>query len=85
MTDLIRPALYQASHKIENLTSIFIENERYDVVGPICETSDCFGKDLVLPKTVRGDLITIKSCGAYGEVMASQYNLRVLPSSIYWG
>jgi len=83
MTELIRPALYQAFHKVENLTSISDINERYDVVGPICESSDCFGKALVLHTTTRGDIIAIHSCGAYGEVMASQYNLRKLPRSIY--
>ncbi len=82
MTDLIRPALYQAYHKIENLTSE-LEEEKYDVVGPICESSDCFGKALSLPKTVRGDLMAIRSAGAYGEVMASQYNLRTLPQAVY--
>lgn len=83
MTELIRPALYQAFHKIENLTSLDKEEERYDVVGPICESSDCFGKSLMLPKTSRGDFLAIHSCGAYGEVMASQYNLRKLPKAIY--
>jgi diaminopimelate decarboxylase len=83
MTELIRPALYQAFHKVENLTSKAAVKERYDVVGPICESSDCFGKALLLPTTQRGDLIAIHSCGAYGEVMASQYNLRDLPKAIY--
>ncbi len=75
MTELLRPALYQAYHKIENLTS---ENlpERYDVVGPICESSDTFGKAVMLPLTKRGDIIAIRSTGAYGEVMSSGYNLR---------
>ena len=82
MTDLIRPALYQAYHKIENLTSERRE-EKYDVVGPICESSDCFGKAVSLPKTVRGDLMAIRSAGAYGEIMASQYNLRTLPKAVY--
>ncbi len=80
MTDLIRPALYQAYHRIENITSN-AENELYDVVGPICESSDCFGKDVLLNETKRGDLIAIRSAGAYGEVMASQYNSRILPGS----
>ncbi len=84
MTDLIRPALYQASHKIENLTSVIDKIVRYDVVGPICESSDCFGKALLLPLTMRGDIIAINSCGAYGEVMASKYNLRKLPESVYY-
>lgn len=75
MTELIRPALYQAYHKIENLTSK--ENEkRYDVVGPICESSDAFAKFILLPETKRGDFFVIRSAGAYGEVMASNYNLR---------
>lgn len=76
MTELIRPALYQAYHKIENLTSEHSETVKYDVVGPICESSDCFGKAVELPLTQRGDLIAIRSAGAYGEVMASRYNLR---------
>lgn len=78
MTDLIRPALYQAYHKIENITS---EEpvETYDVVGPICESSDVFAKAIDLNKTHRGDLIALRSAGAYGEIMASQYNCRQLP------
>lgn len=78
MTDLIRPALYQAHHCIENITSD-MEKCRYDVVGPICESSDCFGRDVMLNETKRGDLIAIRSAGAYGEAMASQYNCRTLP------
>ena len=77
MTDLIRPALYQASHKIENLTSD-APNEKYDVVGPICESSDVFAKDIMLNGTKRGDLIAIRSAGAYGEIMSSRYNCRDL-------
>lgn len=78
MTDLIRPALYQAYHKIENISS----NEpvsTYDVVGPICESSDVFAKSIDINLTHRGDLIAIRSAGAYGEIMASQYNCRKLP------
>ncbi len=82
MSDLIRPALYQAYHKIQNLTSNGKE-EKYDVVGPICESSDCFGKAVALPTTQRGDLICIRSAGAYGEIMANQYNLRALPKGFY--
>ena len=76
--DLIRPALYQAYHKIENITS---EDslEAYDVVGPICESTDVFAKQIDLNKTRRGDLLAIRSAGAYGEIMASQYNCRQLP------
>ncbi len=78
MTDLIRPALYNAYHKIENITSNE-PVETYDVVGPICESSDVFAKAIDLNKTHRGDLIAIRSAGAYGEIMASGYNCRQLP------
>ena len=78
MTDLIRPALYQAYHKIENITSDEAM-ETYDVVGPICESSDVFAKQTELNSTKRGDLIAVRSAGAYGEIMASQYNCRQLP------
>lgn len=77
-TDLIRPALYQAYHKIENLSSDEAP-EAYDVVGPICESTDVFAKQIDLNKAHRGDLIAIRSAGAYGEIMASQYNCRKLP------
>ncbi|GAB3831429.1 hypothetical protein GCM10028895_48770 [Pontibacter rugosus] len=82
MTELIRPALYQSFHKIQNLTSRGAE-VKYDVVGPICESSDCFGKAVNLPETNRGDLIAIRTAGAYGEVMASGYNLREKAQAIY--
>jgi diaminopimelate decarboxylase len=77
-TDLIRPALYQAYHKIENITS---EEplETYDVVGPICESTDVFAKQVDINRAHRGDLLAIRSAGAYGEIMASQYNCRQLP------
>lgn len=78
MTDLLRPALYQAYHQIDNLTSEEPE-EVYDVVGPICESSDVFAKEYKLNKCHRGDLIALRSAGAYGEIMASQYNCRELP------
>ena len=78
MTDLIRPALYQAYHRIENLTSDEPE-ETYDVVGPICESSDVFLKAVELNKAHRGDLFALRSAGAYGEIMASRYNCRELP------
>ncbi len=77
-TDLIRPALYQAYHKIENLSSDE-PVETYDVVGPICESTDVFAKQTDLNRTHRGDLLAIRSAGAYGEIMASQYNCRRLP------
>ena len=78
MTDLIRPALYQAYHKIENISSDGPVST-YDVVGPICESSDVFGKSVDLNETHRGDFIALRSAGAYGEIMASQYNCRKLP------
>ena len=78
-TDLIRPALYDAHHKIINLSSTDTETETYDVVGPICESSDVFDKDIPLAKTHRGDLLALLSAGAYGEIMASGYNCRRLP------
>ena len=77
-TDLIRPALYQAYHKIENITSDE-PTEAYDVVGPICESTDVFAKQIDLNRCHRGDLLAIRSAGAYGEIMASQYNCRALP------
>ena len=78
MTDFIRPALYQSHHQIENLSSNDA-HETYDVVGPICESSDVFAKAIDLNQCHRGDLLAIRSAGAYGEVMASQYNCRKLP------
>ena len=87
MTELMRPALYQAYHQIENLTagmgSQSSSSIKYDVVGPICESTDCFGKEVELPVTSRGDLVAIRTAGAYGEVMASGYNLRERVQSVY--
>ncbi|MGL5730445.1 MAG: diaminopimelate decarboxylase [Bacteroidales bacterium] len=82
MTELIRPALYQAYHLIENVSSDEIA-EKYEVVGPICESSDCFGKDVELNKAHRGNFIAMRSAGAYGQIMASQYNCRTLPAAYY--
>lgn len=84
MTELIRPALYQSAHLIQNISkSIKSFTHKYDVVGPICESSDCFGKAIMLPETNRGDLIAIRSAGAYGEVMSSAYNLRDRAKAFY--
>jgi diaminopimelate decarboxylase len=86
MTELIRPMLYQAYHVIENLTqnsSLTTPDLKYDVVGPICESTDCFRKDVDLPESFRGDIIAVRSAGAYGEVMASGYNLRDRVQSVY--
>lgn len=84
MTELMRPALYQAYHKIENISADSTNPKvSYDVVGPICESTDCFGKEIDLPKSKRGDIIAIRTAGAYGEVMASGYNLRERVTSVY--
>jgi diaminopimelate decarboxylase len=98
MTELMRPMLYQAYHSIENLsrergakseeadapgTAHSAPQIKYDVVGPICESTDCFRKDVDLPQSYRGDLIAIRTAGAYGEVMASNYNLRDHVQSVY--
>jgi diaminopimelate decarboxylase len=102
MTELMRPALYQAYHKIENLTNgkqeLRSKNQdakvsglatpdsellKYDVVGPICESSDCFGKAVTLPETSRGDIFALRTAGAYGEVMSSAYNLRDRVKAFY--
>ena len=88
MNDLIRPALYGAYHKIENVTAHYEDNDTrqirvYDVVGPGCESSDCFGKERSLAKSWRGDRIAIRSTGAYGQVMASRYNMRPFAPSVY--
>jgi len=82
MTELIRPALYQAYHKIENISSTD-GTEIYDVVGPICESSDTFGKTVQMNSTKRGDFIAIRTVGAYGQVMSSRYNLRDLAKEYY--
>lgn len=83
MTELMRPALYQAYHQIENISKRGSDLVKYDVVGPICESTDCFGKEVELPETERNDLIAIRSTGAYGEVMVSRYNLRDVLSVVY--
>lgn len=87
MTELMRPALYQAYHKIENLSKAaevaVSQIYKYDVVGPICESSDCFGKAVTLPETFRGDVVAIRTAGAYGEVMSSAYNLRDRVKAVY--
>lgn len=83
MTELIRPALYGAYHSIENITSEETARERYTIVGTACESTDVFDQSVGLPVTKRGDLLTIKSAGAYGMSMASRYNLHDLPSAVY--
>ncbi len=82
MTELIRPALYQASHRVDVLTSNK-SPKTYDIVGPICESSDTFQRSIELPAIERGDLVAIRSAGAYGEVMSSGFNLRDRVKAIY--
>lgn len=84
MTELIRPALYQASHVVQNLSKYGKKRgKKYDVVGPICESGDVFQVDYPLPVSQRGDIFAIRSAGAYGQSMASRYNMRNLPKSYY--
>ena len=83
MTELIRPALYGAYHNIENITSVSDKKDRYTIVGTACESTDVFDENITLPETVRGDLLTLKSAGAYGQSMASTYNQHPLPRSVY--
>ncbi|MFC2119155.1 diaminopimelate decarboxylase [Bacteroidota bacterium] len=83
LTELIRPALYQSYHKIENISSNESKTIKYNVVGPICESSDYFGKEVELKQSKRGDIIAIRLTGAYGEVMASVYNLRTKAKAYY--
>lgn len=84
MTELIRPALYKAYHRVENISSYEAE-EVYDVVGPVCESSDVFLKGASIDKCHRGDFIAIRSAGAYGESMASHYNCHRLPEACFDG
>ena len=87
MNDLIRPALYGAYHKIENLSAsqrtFYPTHQAYDIVGPVCESSDVWGAGRLLPLSVRGDLMAIRSTGAYGQVMASRYNMKSLAPSVF--
>ncbi len=88
MNDLIRPALYGAYHKVENLSAYYLRGDEdasfvYDVVGPVCESSDTWGEGRLLPKSYRGDIIAIRTAGAYGQTMASRYNLRDLAPAVY--
>ena len=87
MNDLIRPALYGAYHKIENLSAsqrtFYPTHQAYDIVGPVCESSDVWGAGRLLPLSVRGDLMAIRSAGAYGQVMASRYNMKDIAPSVF--
>lgn len=89
MTELLRPAMYGSYHQCDYVgancsdcqTSEGSSSETYDIVGPICESSDVFLKDYRMPRVKRGDLLCFRSAGAYGEAMASEYNCRQLPKS----
>ena len=83
MTELIRPALYGSYHNIENISSDSELTSKYTIVGTACESTDVFQENVSLKKTKRGDLIAIKSAGAYGMSMASRYNLHDLPGAVY--
>ena len=82
MTEMMRTALYQAQHKILSFSGSS-ETATYDVVGPICESTDAFGRKIQLPKSKRGDLIALLSAGAYGETMANRYNMRNEVQAVY--
>lgn len=84
MNNLIRPALYGASHKIEKLGDTGTSEKEYDVVGPICESADCFAESLTLPELHRGDLLAIRSAGAYGQTMSSNYNMRADAPAVFY-
>ena len=83
MTELMRPALYGSYHNIENITSASDQRLKYTIVGTACESTDVFDENVSLPITQRGDLLTIKTAGAYGMSMASRYNLHDLPGAVY--
>ncbi|MFI3264557.1 MAG: diaminopimelate decarboxylase [Rikenellaceae bacterium] len=83
MTELVRPAMYGSYHNIENVTSQESTTKKYTVVGTACESTDVFDENISLKVSKRGDLLTIKSAGAYGMSMASRYNLHDLPGAVY--
>ena len=83
LNDLLRPALYGAYHKVENLTSTSAQMASYEIVGPICESSDVIGEDRLLPLTQRGDILAIRSAGAYGSAMSSHYNMRTPARTVF--
>jgi diaminopimelate decarboxylase len=82
MTELLRPALYSAFHRIEPVSARPAGDRRYELVGPVCETSDVVGRDRVLPPLAPGDVVAIRDAGAYGSAMASNYNRRPLPAEV---
>jgi diaminopimelate decarboxylase len=82
MTELLRPALYGAFHRIEPVDAPVSGDRHYEIVGPVCESSDVVGRDRMLPRLEAGDLVAIRDAGAYGAAMASNYNRRPLPAEV---
>jgi diaminopimelate decarboxylase len=82
MTELLRPALYNAFHRIEPVAGTATGHHHYEIVGPVCESTDVVGRDRMLPELKPGDLVAIRDAGAYGAVMASNYNRRPLPAEV---
>jgi diaminopimelate decarboxylase len=82
MTELMRPALYGAFHAIEAVATTARPERMYEIVGPVCESSDVVGRDRRLPALQVGDLLAIRDAGAYGSAMASNYNRRPLPPEV---
>jgi diaminopimelate decarboxylase len=82
MTELLRPALYSAFHRIDPVKPRPAALQRYELVGPVCESSDVVGRDRMLPALEQGDLVAIRDAGAYGSAMASNYNRRPLPAEV---
>jgi diaminopimelate decarboxylase len=82
MTELMRPALYGAFHRIEPVTAPAAGDQHYELVGPVCESSDVVGRDRLLPRLTENDLVAIRDAGAYGAAMASNYNRRPLPAEV---
>jgi diaminopimelate decarboxylase len=82
MTELMRPALYGAFHRIEPVRPRAGAHKDYEIVGPVCESSDVVGRDRTLPPLQVGDLLAIRDAGAYGSAMASNYNRRPFPPEV---
>jgi diaminopimelate decarboxylase len=82
MTELLRPALYNAYHRIDAVRPRAGAERGYEIVGPVCESSDVVGRDRRLAPLAAGDLLAIRDAGAYGSAMASNYNRRPLPAEV---
>jgi diaminopimelate decarboxylase len=82
MTELLRPAMYGAFHRIDPVRPGGGDPRSYEFVGPVCESSDVVGRDRILPPLAVGDLVAVRDAGAYGSAMASNYNRRPLPAEV---